>query len=247
MDVLPRQAPDGGGQDVEPLLEIDPAEEQQDPPASDLGMLRAETAGCRKLGVVRRIEPVGDDHAGRAMDEGRSKPHLLLGRVVDRGGPGEDPVLEPQVEQYLLQPPALEDVGIERAMRPDDVGLAQAQGEAARGPIVEEVEGMDVEQVESRQVALEGRAHRPGGEPDPGGGQREEAQPHPVARLFPRRLGRLAEIGGVDGHFMAEAGDRARHLEARLGRPAAEGRQIADDVEDAQRPGSFRPRKAARD
>ena len=64
----------------------------------------------------------------------------------------------------------------------------------------------------------------------------KKAQPHSVAQLLAGCPGRLAEIGGVYGNLMAAAHERAGHLEARLGRAAAGGRQIADDMKDAQSP-----------
>src|SRR5205823_4216662 len=79
-------------------------------------------------------------------------------------------------------------------------------------------------------------AEGPGSKPRPGRLQREQVNPDAVADVLTRSIHRLPEVGRVDGNLMAAPGQRTRHLEARLGRPAAGWRQIADDVEDAQDP-----------
>ena len=94
-------------------------------------------------------------------------------------------------------------------------------------------------QVEAGDIGEQGAAQRPGGEPDAWRLQRKMTQLDPVAddRRAAGRDGtrRLAEIGGVDRQAMAAAGNGPRHLEAGFGRPAADRRKIADDVEDFHR------------
>ena len=120
-------------------------------------------------------------------------------------------------------------------MGPQQIGLAVAPGEIAHHPIMEEIERVQMDHVEAGNIGFQRPAHRPGGEPDLGMLQGEEADLHAVAHAFARQLRRLAEIGGIDRHLMAAPRHGARHFEACLGGPAAFGRQIADDVENAQK------------
>ena len=235
MQILALQPAHGSRQHVEALLEIDPPEEEQDLAVADLAMAGAEAALGGQPRIFRRIEPVGNHHPRRAMDIGLREPHLVFGRVMDGRGPGEQAVLEPMVEQHLLQAPALEDIGIERAMGPQQIGLAVAPGEIAHHPVMEQIERMQMDHVEAGDIGFQRPAQRPGGEPDLGMLQGEEADPHAIADAVARHLGRLAEIGRIDRHLMAAPRHGARHFEACLGRPPAFGRQIADDVENAQR------------
>jgi len=124
-------------------------------------------------------------------------------------------------------------------MRAHQIGNLGPAAGSSGGPVMEEIERVDMNQVEAGDIAEQRAAQRPGSEPEARRLQRKMAQLDPVAdnRRAAGRDGALLldEVGRVDRQAMAAAGDGARHLEAGLGRPAADRRKIADDVEDFHR------------